>query len=179
MVGIIGMPQQLIMGMPAQVIMQGMPVLIMLVSMVHMSFSMSFVVPSPGIIMHIMPLSVMEQVMRHVMGIMVAMGIAGMPMCGMVVIGFIGMAVFIGSSSRLQSGYIICGELIIAIDFQYRNYMIKKENISYNGWNAVLTEACGAVGCDLHHSCGRHTLHHPAGATERPGKSAQPLFSLK
>ena len=49
------MPQQLIMGMPAQVIMQDMPFAIMDVSMVHMSFIMSMVVPSPGIIMHIMP----------------------------------------------------------------------------------------------------------------------------
>ena len=54
-VGIIGIPQQLIIGMPAQVIMQDMPLAIMDVSFVHMSFIMSIVMPSPGIIMHIMP----------------------------------------------------------------------------------------------------------------------------
>ena len=55
MVGIMAMPQQLIIGMPAQVIMHDMPFAIMDVSIVHMSFIMSMVVPSPGIIMHIMP----------------------------------------------------------------------------------------------------------------------------
>jgi hypothetical protein len=91
-----GMPQQLIIGMPPQIIMQGMPLAIIVVSMVHMSFIMSLVVPSPGIIMHIMPLSVMVQVMRHIIGIMVAIGI----ICGMapaligIDIGFIGIALF-------------------------------------------------------------------------------------
>ena len=49
------MPQHVIIGIPLQLIMQGTPLAIMLVSIVHMSFIMSFVVPSPGIIMHIMP----------------------------------------------------------------------------------------------------------------------------
>ena len=83
--GIMAMPQQLIIGMPAQVIEHIMPFFIIEPSMVHMSFIMSMVVPSPGIIMHIMPLSVIEQVMRQFIGIIMAIGIAGMPM-------FIGMA---------------------------------------------------------------------------------------
>jgi hypothetical protein len=53
--GIMGMPQQLIIGMPAQVIMQDMPLLIIEVSMEHMSFIISMVMPSPGIMVHIMP----------------------------------------------------------------------------------------------------------------------------
>jgi hypothetical protein len=55
MAGIMAMPQQLIIGMPAQVMEQDMPFAIIDVSMVHMSFIMSMVVPSPGIIMHVMP----------------------------------------------------------------------------------------------------------------------------
>jgi len=61
--GTMGMPQQLIMGMPAHIIMQGVPFFIMVSMSAHMSFIMSIVTPSPGVIMHCMPLSVMEQVM--------------------------------------------------------------------------------------------------------------------
>jgi len=78
MSGIIAMPQQLIIGMPAQVIMQDMPLDIMDVSMVLMSFIMSMVVPSPGIIMHIIPSADISQVMRQLIGIIIAMGIVGM-----------------------------------------------------------------------------------------------------
>ena len=42
--------------------------------MVHMLFIISMLVPSAGIIVHFMPLSVMAQVISHIMGIMVAMG---------------------------------------------------------------------------------------------------------
>ena len=73
-VGIIAMPQQLIIGIPAQVIMQDMPLDIIDVIIVDMSFIMSIVVPSPGIIMHIIPLSVIEQVMRQFIGIIIAIG---------------------------------------------------------------------------------------------------------
>ena len=101
------MPQQLIIGIPLQVIMQGMPLAIIVVSMVHMSFIMSFVVPSPGIIMHIMPLSVMVQVMRQVIGIIVAIGI----ICGMapMVMGIelIGIAVFMEGSWDQKKGVVI------------------------------------------------------------------------
>jgi hypothetical protein len=54
-IGVMAMPQQLIIGMPAQLIMQDIPFAIMDVSIVHMSFIMSMVMPSPGIIMHTMP----------------------------------------------------------------------------------------------------------------------------
>jgi hypothetical protein len=76
--GIIAMPQQLIIGMPAHVIMQDMPLDIIDVSIVHMSFIMSIVVPSPGSIVHIIPLSVMAQVMRQFIGIIIAIGMDGM-----------------------------------------------------------------------------------------------------
>jgi len=96
--GIIAMPQQLIIGMPAQVIMQLMPLFIIDMSMVHMSFIISMVVPSPGIIEHIMPRSVIEQDMRQFIGIIMAIGIEGMA-AGMEAIAFIGMdmAVFMES----------------------------------------------------------------------------------
>ena len=46
----------------------------MSVSMVHMLFIISIVVPSAGIIVHFMPLSVIEQVMWHIIGIIDATG---------------------------------------------------------------------------------------------------------
>jgi len=72
--GIIGMPQQLIMGMPAHIIPTGQPQAIISVSMVHMLFIISMLVPSAGIIMHFMPLSVMEQDIWHAIGIIDATG---------------------------------------------------------------------------------------------------------
>ena len=47
----------------------------MSVSMAHMLFIMSMLVPSAGIMMHFIPLSVMEQVMWHIIGIIDAIGI--------------------------------------------------------------------------------------------------------
>jgi hypothetical protein len=61
-VGIIGMPQHIIMGMPPQVIIIGMPRAIMSLIIVHMSLSISMVQPSPGVIMHFIPLSIISQV---------------------------------------------------------------------------------------------------------------------
>lgn len=69
------MPQQLIIGMPAQVSMQGVPLFIMLASIAHMSCIISMVLPSPGFITHFMPLSVMEHVIRHAMGTIIGTGI--------------------------------------------------------------------------------------------------------
>ena len=63
MVGIIGMPQQLIIGIALQVIITGMPLLVMVMSMVHISLIMSIVVPSPGVIVHFIPLGVISQLM--------------------------------------------------------------------------------------------------------------------
>jgi hypothetical protein len=60
--GIIGMPQQLIIGIPAHIMPTGQPQAIISVSIAHMLFIMSMLVPSAGIIMHFMPLSVMVQV---------------------------------------------------------------------------------------------------------------------
>ena len=99
--GIIAMPQQLIIGMPAQVIMQLMPLSSIDMSMVHMSFIISMVVPSPGIIEHIMPWAVMEQDMRQFIGIIMAIGMDGMA-AGMEAIAFIGMdmAVFMEISGK-------------------------------------------------------------------------------
>jgi hypothetical protein len=53
--GIIGMPQQLIMGMPAHIIPTGVPQLIISMSIEHMLFIVSMLMPSAGIIMHFMP----------------------------------------------------------------------------------------------------------------------------
>jgi len=47
----------------------------MSVSIVHMLFIISMLVPSAGIIVHFMPLSVIEQVMCHIIGIIEAIGI--------------------------------------------------------------------------------------------------------
>ena len=91
MAGIIGMPQHIIIGMPLQVIMQGMPQSIIDCIMAQQSFIMSIDMPSAGIIMHSMPSAVMLQVMWHIIGDMpIIMGIViGMPE-------FIsGMAIFI------------------------------------------------------------------------------------
>ena len=53
--GIIAIPQQLIIGMPAHIIMQGVPFFIMDIMVMHMSFIMSMLMPSAGIIVHFMP----------------------------------------------------------------------------------------------------------------------------
>jgi hypothetical protein len=61
--GIIGIPQHIIIGIPLQVIMTGIPLAIMSFIMAQQSFIISMSVPSAGIIMHIMPLGVTEQAM--------------------------------------------------------------------------------------------------------------------
>jgi hypothetical protein len=77
--------------------MHGVPFFIMVVNMLHMSFIISMVAPSPGITMHFMPLSVMLQVMRQFIGIIIGTGID----MGMAGIGFIEfIAAFIGGSVR-------------------------------------------------------------------------------
>jgi len=60
-VGIMAMPQQLIIGLPAHIIPTGVPQLIISVSMLHMLFIISMLVPSAGIIVHFSPESVMAQ----------------------------------------------------------------------------------------------------------------------
>jgi hypothetical protein len=101
MVGIIGMPQQLIMGCPAHIMVQGVPFFIIVTSMPHISFIISIVAPSPGIIMHFMPLSVMEQVMRQFIGIIIAMGIdIGIPAIPIGFMVFIA-ALFMSYSNKL------------------------------------------------------------------------------
>ena len=59
--GIIAMPQQLIIGMPLHMMPQLMPLAIIVFIIMHMERIISIVVPSAGIIMHIMPFSVIEQ----------------------------------------------------------------------------------------------------------------------
>ncbi len=74
------MPQQLIIGIPEHIREHGVPLFIMLVSIEHMSFIISMVPPSPGIITHFIPLSVMEQAIRQAMGTIIGTGIdMGMP----------------------------------------------------------------------------------------------------
>ena len=53
--GIMAMPQQLIMGMPEHIIPTGVPHAIISVSIEHMLFIMSMLMPSAGIIVHFMP----------------------------------------------------------------------------------------------------------------------------
>jgi DNA-binding XRE family transcriptional regulator len=60
--GFMGMPQQLIIGMPEHIIMHGVPFFIMTFNVAHMSFNISMDMPAAGVIMHCMPLSVMAQV---------------------------------------------------------------------------------------------------------------------
>jgi pseudouridine-5'-phosphate glycosidase len=52
------------------------PQFIISVSMRHMLFIISMLVPSAGIIVHFMPFSVMAQLIWHIMGIMEATGAA-------------------------------------------------------------------------------------------------------
>lgn len=61
----------------------GVPQAIISPSMAHMLFIISMLVPSAGIIMHFMPLSVIEQVMLHIIGIIDATGIAPIVAPGM------------------------------------------------------------------------------------------------
>ena len=98
--GIIGMPQQVIIGMPAQVMPHGVPLDIIDVIMSQQSCIIAIVVPSAGFITHIMPSAVMEQSMWHIIGIIVAIGIDGMPIIGMLLaaIGIMFIAVFTGGS---------------------------------------------------------------------------------
>lgn len=56
-----GIEQQLIIGMPQHIIMQGVPLCIISLIIEHASFIMSIVTSSPGEMMHIIPLSVMVQ----------------------------------------------------------------------------------------------------------------------
>jgi len=102
--GIIAMPQQLIIGMPQQVIMQLIPLSIMDIISVHMSFIMSIVVPSPGIIVHIMPFAVISQVMRQFIGIIIAIGMDGIEPMFMGMLFFIGIAAFIRVSEEEGCG---------------------------------------------------------------------------
>ncbi len=99
--GIIGMPQQAIIGMPPHIMPQGVPLDIIDIIMSQQSFIISMVQPSAGFITHIMPSAVMEQSMWHIIGIMVAMGMAGMPIIGMLFMGIdvIFIAVFMGTGS--------------------------------------------------------------------------------
>jgi len=60
--GIMGMPQQLIIGMPEHIIPTGVPQAIMSVIIVQRLFIISMLVPSAGIIEHFMPSAVIVQV---------------------------------------------------------------------------------------------------------------------
>lgn len=110
--GIIGMPQQLIIGAPAHIMPTGVPQAIMRFIMAQRSRIMSMVVPSPGIMVQTMPASVMAQVMRHIIGIMVAMGMLGMFIMGRVFIG-ICIAVFMGVL-EFECGLRRCREVFAA-----------------------------------------------------------------
>lgn len=103
--GIIGMPQQDIIGMPPHIMPHGVPLAIIDIIMSQQSFIMSMVVPWAGFITHIMPSAVMEQSMWHIIGIMVAIGMADMPGIGMLAMGIMFIAVFIeGVLSEREKG---------------------------------------------------------------------------
>ncbi len=95
-IGIIGMPQQDIIGMPPHIMPHGVPLAIIDIIMSQQSFIMSMVVPWAGFITHIMPSAVMEQSMWHIIGIIVAIGMADVPGIGMLAMGIMFIAVFIG-----------------------------------------------------------------------------------
>jgi hypothetical protein len=101
--GIIGMPQQAIIGMPPHIIPQGVPLAIIDIIMSQQSFIISMVQPSAGFITHSMPSAVMEQSMWHIIGIMAAMGMADMPI-GMLFIGIdiMFMALFMWALRRFE-----------------------------------------------------------------------------
>jgi hypothetical protein len=99
--GIIGMPQQDIIGIPPHIIMQGVPLDIIDIIMSQQSFIISMVQPSAGFMAHIMPSAVIEQLMWHIIGIMVAIGMDGMPIIGMLFIGIMFIAAFISKDSRV------------------------------------------------------------------------------
>lgn len=100
--GIIGMPQQLIIGMFPHIMPQGVPQAIIDIIMSQQSLSISIELPSAGFITHIMPSLVIEQSMWHIIGIMVAIGMAGMPDIGIAFIGIdiMFIAEFMASSRR-------------------------------------------------------------------------------
>lgn len=99
--GIIGMPQQAIIGMLPHIMPHGVPQAIIDVIMSQQSLSISIELPSAGFITHIMPSAVMEQSMWHIIGIIVAIGIEDMPGICMVFIGIMFIAVFM---TGLRSG---------------------------------------------------------------------------
>ncbi len=100
--GLMDIPQQLIIGMPEHIIMQGVPFFIIMDRVAHMSFIMSMLMPSAGIIMHCMPLSVIVQVMRHDIGIIIATGIDGAMFIGDIIGACIGALVFICDIPKWQ-----------------------------------------------------------------------------
>jgi hypothetical protein len=59
---------QHIIGMPPHIIMTGIPIDMHLVMLSQHSFIISMVIPSIGIILHIMPSLVISMVMRHIIG---------------------------------------------------------------------------------------------------------------
>jgi hypothetical protein len=103
--GFMGIPQQLIIGMPEHIIMHGVPFFIIMLMVAHMSFIMSMLMPSAGIIMHCMPLSVMVQVMRHDMGIIIATGIDGAMLIGGIIGICMGAFAFMGGIPKWQKAY--------------------------------------------------------------------------
>jgi hypothetical protein len=117
--GIIGMPQQLIIGMLPHIIPHGVPQAIIDIIMSQQSFSISIVQPSAGFITHIMPSAVMEQSMWHIIGIMVAIGMLDMPVIGMLFIGIdiMFIAVFMAGSRQVVrgGGLIAFGNFIMTI----------------------------------------------------------------
>ncbi len=81
-----------------QIIIMGMPDFIMLIMRLQHSMNISFGMPSIGIISQTRPVSVISQVVRHIIGIII-IGIIGMPfiMPGIgIIIGFIMPVIIVG-----------------------------------------------------------------------------------
>lgn len=119
--GIIGMPQQDIIGMPPHIMPQGVPLAIMAIIMSQQSFIISMVQPSAGFITHIMPSAVMAQSMWHIIGIMVAMGMAGMRFIGIDIMFMVALIVFPWGGG---TGLMTLGDLIIPQLHLTLKYMI-------------------------------------------------------
>jgi hypothetical protein len=102
--GIMGIPQQLIIGIPQHIIMQGVPLCIMVFIIVQVSFIISIVTPSPLVMAHIMPLSVMVQDMWHGMGSIIGTGM------GMDIGADIGMPTGIGAADFIGSAPVLITE---------------------------------------------------------------------
>lgn len=88
------MGMHIIMGMPLQVIIMGIPMPIMVIMRVQQSFIMSMVMPAMGFMVQTMPSAVISQVMVLVItGIIMGMPPMVPPIMGICIIGIMGICI--------------------------------------------------------------------------------------